>query len=150
MYLAFIFTFFGLVQPSKVRRADGTAIAIFHNPTWEEEFLGVREVLPEWRVVCMLPVIFSCELLLAIIPSMNGAYFNLRTRAMNPIIFYLLALPSTWIVTYLTDKSAKDRKTRGIYAVTLVLFLVLGCWIPFISWILVSNTFKNAPAGGVD
>jgi hypothetical protein len=37
---------------------------------------------------------------------------------MNPIIFYLLALPSTWVVTYLTDKSAKDRGTRGIYAVT--------------------------------
>ena len=150
MCVAFIFTIFGLVQPSKVRRADGTAIAIFHNPTWKEEFLGVREVLREWRVRLMCIVMFSCELPLAIIPSMNGAYFNLRTRAMNPIIFYLLALPSTWIVTYLTDKSAKDRKTRGIYAVTWVSFLVLGCWIPFISWISVSNTFKNPPTGGVD
>lgn len=150
MCLAFVVAWFGLVKPSEVRRADGTEIAHFRALSWKEELKGVGEVLRDFRVLAILPVAFCTELPLVIIPSLNARYFNLRTRGMNPIPFYLLALPSTWLTAYLTDKSAKTRSQRGLIAVTVVGLMVIGSWVPLTAWVSVSETFENPPTGGVD
>ncbi|OBT89844.1 hypothetical protein VE02_00785 [Pseudogymnoascus sp. 03VT05] len=150
MCMAFLVAYFGLVKPADVRRADGTPIAVFHALSFKQELAGVSVVLKDVRVLALLPVMFCSEMTLAITPSFNGSLFNLRTRALNPVIFYTMALPSTWMVTYLTDRSATDRKRRGIYAVSFVGFLLIVGWVPLYVWTTLSPTYANPPVGGVD
>lgn len=148
--LAFPLTIFGLVSPKKVRRADGTPIAVFHNLSIAEELWGVTRVLQDYRVLAILPVIFSCELALGILPSVSGRYFNLRTRAMNNVIFYLVQLPASVACAYLTDKLPLARRARGYVTIIILGVFVFAGWITLLVWVSVSSTWASPPKGGVD
>lgn len=150
MALAFLFTIFGLVSPADVRRADGTAIAVFHTLSLRDELKGVFGVLKDPRVLAMLPVIFSCELALGILPSVNGRYFNLRTRAMNNILFYLVQLPASVGCAYLTDRLPYGRRIRGYITLAVLSVFVFAGWIALLVWVSVSPTWTSPPEGGVD
>lgn len=148
--LAFPLTIFGLVSPRTVRRADGTPIAVFHNLSIAEELHGVTKVLRDYRVLAMLPVIFSCELALGILPAINGRYFNLRTRAMNNVIFYLVQLPASVGCAVLTDRLPFGRRMRGYISVSVLGAFVFAGWIALLVWVSVSSTWASPPTGGVD
>ncbi|TPX12945.1 uncharacterized protein E0L32_006590 [Thyridium curvatum] len=148
--VAFFFTIFGLVNPKDVRRSDGTAIAVFHTLSMKEELLGIKRVLRDYRVLAMLPVIFSCELALGILPSVNGRYFNLRTRAMNNVCFYLVQLPASVGCAYLTDRLPYGRRVRGYIALAVLGVVVWAGWIALLVWVLVSPSWATPPVGGVD
>lgn len=150
MTLAFVFTVFGLISPVDVRRADGTPIALFHTLSLKDELKGVVRVLKDPRVLAMLPVIFSCELALGILPSVNGRYFNLRTRAMNNILFYLVQLPASVGCAYLTDRLPYGRRLRGYIALTLLGIFVFAGWIALLVWVSVSPTWAAVPEVGID
>ena len=144
--LAFPLTIFGLVSPASVRRADGTPVAVFRNLSIAEELSGVVTVLRDYRVLAMLPVIFSCELALGILPSVSGRYFNLRTRAMNNVIFYLVQLPASVGVAYLADRLPLGRRARGYVTISVLGVFVFAGWIALLVWVAVSP----APKGDVD
>ncbi|OAA55170.1 Major facilitator superfamily domain, general substrate transporter [Cordyceps fumosorosea ARSEF 2679] len=149
--LAFPLTIFGLVDPKTVRRADGTPVAVFHNLSLGQEMRGVVAVLRDYRVLAMLPVIFSCELALGILPSVNGRYFNLRTRSMNNVIFYLVQLPASVGCAYLTDRSPfRRRRDRGYLSVSILGAFVFAGWIALLAWVCTSSTWASPPEGGVD
>ncbi|KAM3497562.1 hypothetical protein MY10362_009090 [Beauveria mimosiformis] len=147
---AFPLTIFGLVSPKNVRRQDGTPIAIFHNLSLAQELRGVARVLRDYRVMAMLPVIFSCELVLGILPSVSGRYFNLRTRAMNNIIFYLVQLPASVACACLTDRLPFRRSVRGYIAVRILGIFVFSGWTALLVWVSVSAAWASPPNGGVD
>ncbi|KAM3547563.1 hypothetical protein MY1884_009525 [Beauveria asiatica] len=147
---AFPLTIFGLVSPKNVRRQDGTPIAIFHNLSLAQELRGVARVLRGYRVMAMLPVIFTCELVLGILPSMSGRYFNLRTRAMNNIIFYLVQLPASVACAYLTDRLPFRRSVRGYISIGILGIFVFSGWNELLVWVSVSATWASPPNGGVD
>lgn len=148
--VAFLFTLFGLVSPRSVRRTDGTPVAVFHNLSMAEELRGVARVLRDYRVLAMLPVIFSCELALGILPSVNGRYFNLRTRAMNNVVFYVAQLPASVACALLTDKLPFGRRVRGYISVGVLGVFVFAAWIALLVWVSVSPSWASPPEGGVD
>ncbi len=148
--LAFPLSIFGLVNPKTVRRKDGTSVAVFHNLSLAQEIKGVARVLRDYRVLAMLPVIFSCELALGILPSVSGRYFNLRTRAMNNIIFYLVQLPASVACAYLTDRLPFRRSIRGYISVGILGLFVFSGWIALLIWVSLSSTWASPPEGGVD
>lgn len=150
MCCALLFTSFGLVNPAKVRRADGTPIATFRALSYKEELKGIGHVLKDKRVLAMLPVIFSCELALSVMPSINAHYFSLRTRGMNNVVFYLVQLPSAVLVAFLTDRLPLDRKKRGFAALTFLGAIVTGGWVALLAWVSTSATFARPPTDGVD
>lgn len=148
--LAFPLTIFGLVSSKTVRRKDGTPIAIFHNLSLRQELQGVARVLQDYRVMAMLPVIFSCELVLGILPAVSGRYFNLRTRAMNNIIFYLVQLPASVACAYLTDRLPFHRSARGYISIGVLGVFVCSGWVALLVWVSVSAAWASPPQGGVD
>lgn len=148
--LAFPLTIFGLVSPEKVRRTDGTPIAVFRNRSLAQELQGVARVLRDCRVLAMLPVIFSCELVLGILPSVSGRYFNLRIRAMNNIVFYLVQLPASVACAYLTDRLPFRRSVRGYISISVLGVLVCSGWTALLIWVSVSTVWASPPEGGVD
>ncbi|KAK2750125.1 hypothetical protein FQN57_004620 [Myotisia sp. PD_48] len=149
MCVAFFVVGFGLVKPSQVVRADGTHLAVFRQLTYKEEFAGIARVVRDWRVLVMLPVIFSSEMPLSIMPALNAHYFDLRTRAMNNVIFYAVALPGSVLVTYLTDMLPFSRRKRGLIALSVLAVIDIGGWIAALAWVSISDTYKNPPQGGV-
>ncbi|TQV94436.1 hypothetical protein V2A60_002535 [Cordyceps javanica] len=149
--LAFPLTMIGLVHPKTVRRADGTPVAVFHNLPLRQEMRGVISVLRDSRVLAMLPVIFSCELALGILPSVSGRYFNLRTRAMNNVVFYAVQLPASVACAYLTDRSPFHRRQhRGYLSVSVLGAFVFAGWTALLAWVCTSSTWASPPEGGVD
>lgn len=150
MCFAFVFTILGLAPPQNVRRADGTAIAVFHTQPLLDELRGVVRVLRDPRVLLMLPVIFSCELALGIMPSVSAAYFSLRTRAMTNICFYLIQLPASVGCAYLTDRLPYDRRVRGVVAVSVLGVFVVAGWVALQAWVMTSESWAHHPVDGVD
>lgn len=149
MAMGLVFTLFGLVRTQDVRRADGTAIGVFHRKTLTQEVKGVLTVLRDYRVLAMLPVILSCELALGILPSINGQYFTLRARAMNNVLFYAVQLPASIGCAWLTDRLPYCRRYRGYISLISLGIIVFGGWIILLIWVSVSKTWASPPAGGV-
>ncbi|KAK7903802.1 hypothetical protein LTR67_001822 [Exophiala xenobiotica] len=150
MFLGVATAFFGLVAPKSVRRADNTPIAVFHMLPYKEELRGVVSALQDWRVLAMLPVAFSTEFPISIMPILNAHYFSLRTRALNSVIFYAIALPTAPLVTYLLDKLPYERTKRGLITLSVATVVIVGGWVALIAWVTVSKTFATPPELGVD
>lgn len=49
-------------SPEKLRRCDGTAIAIFNQISLKDSLKLTRDLLTDWRILLMLPCEFSSYL----------------------------------------------------------------------------------------
>ena len=64
--------FFGIVQPSSVRRADGTALAHYpHNGAWVE-FKAQAELFKDWRLLALVIPLFASEVAVIVFSTLNG------------------------------------------------------------------------------
>ena len=88
-----------IVKPSKVTRTDGTKIAIFKQPTFKDEIRGVGRLFTDWKFMMLLPAIFVAEMALTLESSLNGYFFNLRTRSLNNVMFNFIQIPASIGVT---------------------------------------------------
>ncbi|KAJ3469819.1 hypothetical protein MRS44_003884 [Fusarium solani] len=150
MMMGFVFASLGLIHPSKVLGTDGSAVAVSPPLSLAQELREVAKVLRDHRVLLMLPVIFSCELALGILPSINARFFSLRTRAMNNVVFCLIQLPTSVACAYATDNLRFSRRVRGYTSLSLLGLVVFAGWIALLVWITVSSTWSSPPHNGVD
>lgn len=66
--------------------------------------------------------------------DMNLLTFNIRTRALNNTLFWLMEIPGSFFIGYILDKKDLRRSTRAKIAFLLVLGLTLGIWGWGYSW----------------
>jgi hypothetical protein len=97
-YIAFIILmFFGavlallLVNASDVIRDDGSRVILMKNPSWHSELWGLYETAKfEPFIVLLFPMFFVSNWFYVYQQnSMNGAYFNTRTRALSSMLYWL-------------------------------------------------------------
>lgn len=71
MCSAFFVAFFGIIHPSDVRRADGTAIAHYSHRGWLTELKAQRQILIDWRILVLVLPMFGSEIAIIIFSTLN-------------------------------------------------------------------------------
>ncbi|KIW87438.1 uncharacterized protein Z519_12074 [Cladophialophora bantiana CBS 173.52] len=94
MTLAFI-----LVDPDKLRRNDGTAIAKYeHLSAWQDVCQTVA-LLRDPVILLLTPTFFTLEIFFPFMASVNAYTFNLRTRTLNAILGNAIQIPWTLLAS---------------------------------------------------
>lgn len=140
-----------LIVPSKkVKHADGTSVAHFAFVPLVQDLKDTAAALSDRRILIMLLSIFSCEMPLSLGSTFNTQYFNLRTRAMNGVLFYLIQIPAAIAMGYITEGIKWDRKKRARFGQILSIVSICANFIPLIAWRATTSAFDDVEYPEVD
>lgn len=135
-YIGFmVLTFLGaclawtLVDAHSVLRGDGSHVILMKHPTWQSELLGLWECLRSdvW-VISLFPMFFASNWFYTYqFNDFNNAKFNIRTRSLNSVLYYLSQIIGAYIFGYALDVQSVRRSMRAkiVWVVLLVLTFVI-------------------------
>ena len=141
-----------LINPEKVIRSDGTKIAIFKQPTLKSELKGVLRLFTDWKFMMLLPAIFAAEMALALQSSLNGYYFNLRTRSLNNVGFNFIQLPASYGMAFILDNPRLfgRRRTRALIGISVSSAITLAICSAEAAWLAQHNINRNEAGPSTD
>jgi len=119
-----------LCNARDIIRKDGSRVILMKNPTWQSELWGLWETLRfEPFVVLLFPMFFSSNWFYVYQQnSVNGAYFNTRTKALNGLLYWLAQIIAAVIWGYLLDRENVRRTTRAKAAWAALFVLTFVIW----------------------
>lgn len=120
-----------LIDAHNVVRNDGSHVILMKHPTWQSEFIGLYEVLrtDAW-IICLFPMFFSSNWFYTYhFNDVNAAKFNIRTRSLNSVLYYLMQIIAAYAFGYALDIKGVSRsvKAKALWVVLFVLtFAIWG------------------------
>jgi len=139
-----------LLRPHKLKRDDGSVVAVDRPRGAWEEFRSNLLVFKDPILLMMLPAFLPSEGFLVYSGSVNGKPFprflslfthlvlafnnNLRTRSLLSFIAVVLQIPAGWALQYVLDYQGWGRRKRGLIGLTGVSVPLVIAWI----WEMVS------------
>ncbi|KAJ5752380.1 UNC93-like protein [Penicillium odoratum] len=113
-----------------IKRKDGSRIIVIKNPTWKSEFLGLWETLrTDFYIVLMFPMFFASNWFYGYqFNSVNLAYFTVRTRALNSLLYWLMQMVGAFVFGQLLDMKFLSRPTRAKVNFGILLAITMGIW----------------------
>lgn len=119
-----------LVDAKHVIRMDGSRIILQRNPTWKSEILGLWETLfTDPYILCLFPMFFASNWFYTYqFNGVNLARFNLRTRALNNILYWIAQIMGATVFGFALDYSGLRRTTRAVVAWIVLLALTFAVW----------------------
>ncbi|KAB2577118.1 putative duf895 domain membrane protein [Lasiodiplodia theobromae] len=121
---------FTLVSAKSVIREDGSHIILMKNPSWKTELIGLGETfVSDPYIITLFPMFWASNWFYTYqFNDINAAYFNLRTRALNNTLYYIMQIVGAFIFGYALDLERFRRTTRA-KAVWVALFvLTMAIW----------------------
>lgn len=111
-------------------RSDGSRIILQRNPTWKSEILGLWETLfTDPYILCLFPMFFASNWFYTYqYNGVNLARFNLRTRALNNILYWIAQIIGATVFGFALDYAGLRRTTRAIIAWVVLLLLTFAVW----------------------
>lgn len=106
------------------------------NVTWTGALRSfVHGLQTHTYIVALFPMFFVSNYYYPyIFNDMNLATFNIRTRALNNTLFWLMEIPGSFFIGFLLDKKYYRRSIRAKAAFLFVLALTLGIWGGGYAW----------------
>jgi Na+/melibiose symporter-like transporter len=123
-----------LCDAKKIIRRDGSRVIVMKNPTWKTELYGLHDTLRnEPFVLLLFPMFWASNWFYTYQGNaINGAYFNVRTRALNSFLYWFAQIVAASIIGPLLDMTYFRRtvRARGAWAVLFILTMVIwgGGW----------------------
>lgn len=119
-----------LCNPLLVQRSDGSRIILMKHPTWKSELLGLYQTLRgDWYILFLFPMFFASNWFYTYhFQDVNLPMFNIRTRALNSVLYYLAQIIGAWIFGYALDTTYLRRTTRAKMAVVALFVLTFVIW----------------------
>ncbi|RXG44909.1 hypothetical protein VDGE_03832 [Verticillium dahliae] len=133
MFLGAVIALF-LVDAGKVQREDGSKVIMMKNPSWKSELLGLWEgIRDQLWILLLFPLFFTSNVFYTYQNNgMNLMHFNIRTRALNSLLYWLAQIIGALVMGYGLDFPGVRRswRARGSYIVLIVLTMVIwgGGW----------------------
>jgi ABC-type cobalt transport system substrate-binding protein len=130
MFLGAVIGLF-LCNAGRIQRHDGSKVIVMKNPTWMTEFKGLWETISQepW-IVLLFPLFWSSNTFYTYqMNVMNHAYFNVRTRALNNLLYWLSQIVGAMIFGYALDFGTARRTVRAkgsFVALTVLTFVIWG------------------------
>ncbi len=142
-YIGFmVLTFLGaclawtLVDARTVIRGDGSHVILMKHPSWQSEILGLWEVLRSdvW-IVCLFPMFFASNWFYTYqFNDFNAAKFNIRTRALNNVLYYVSQIIGAYIFGYALDIKSVRRSVRAKVVWGALFVLTFAIWGGGYAW----------------
>ena len=119
-----------LVDAHKVIRSDGSRVVLMKHPSWKSEILGLWEVfLTDPWVVLLFPMFLASNWFYSYhFNGVNGAKFNIRTRALNGVLYWLSQMIGAFVFGYALDTKTFRRSVRAKGALVVLFILTLAIW----------------------
>ncbi|KAI0014730.1 major facilitator superfamily domain-containing protein [Xylariomycetidae sp. FL0641] len=114
----------------KVIRDDGSKVIVMKNPTWKSELIGLWECiyLSPW-VVLLFPMFFTSNVFYTYQQNgLNAAHFNLRTRSLNSLLYWLAQIFGAIVFGYALDFPKIRRSLRAKIAFGMLFSLTFAIW----------------------
>jgi len=118
-----------ILPADKVRRDDGTKVAVMPKMTFKEAFQGSLVAFKDWRLLLLVPAMMSTEIHLVYIGVANGWHNNSRTRSLNSFCSLVVAIPLNLFLGWLLDRKTWSRKTRAYVGTCFVGVFLIGAYI---------------------
>lgn len=74
-----------LVKPSTIKRNDGRHLAVFKQSTWLEDLKALPGNVLTPKLLLLTPAFTASQTVVSFAGSLNGFYFNARTRTLNNV-----------------------------------------------------------------
>ncbi|OQV05328.1 hypothetical protein CLAIMM_10089 isoform 2 [Cladophialophora immunda] len=151
MCIAIVGALLLLVKPKNVVRDDGRHIAVFKQPNIKTEIVGVWKVMSDPKIIILLPAMFAGEMILAPASSINGYFFNLRTRSLANLLFNFVMIPAPLLLAWVMDSpKIKSRRMRGVVGVTAIGTITMASLAGVLGWICVHDIDRHKTPPGAD
>lgn len=137
-----------LCDADKIIREDNTKVILMKNPSWSTELWGLWETLfnAPW-ILLLFPMFFSSNIFYTYQNNgMNGAHFNVRTRALNNLLYWLAQIIGAFIFGYALDLGRVSRSVRAKASFATLCVLTFVVWGGGYDWQRqqVSRTISSA------
>ena len=142
-YIGFmVLTFLGaclawtLIDARKVVRSDGSRVILMKHPSWQSELRGLLEVLKSdvW-IVFLFPMFFASNWFYTYqFNDFNGAKFNIRTRSLNNVLYYISQILGAYIFGYALDIQSVRRSTKARVVWVVLFVLTMVVWGGGYAW----------------
>lgn len=158
-YIAFIVLMFAgaviamfLVNGNRVIRDDGSKVILMKNPSWSTELLGLWQTLSQQPIVLLLfPMFFASNIFYTYqMNNFNGAYFTIRTRSLNNLLYWLAQIIGAVINGYFLDMERFTRTQRARISFVFLFVLTMGIWGGGYAWQKDKPTREFAAIHGAD
>jgi hypothetical protein len=125
-----------LVDAKDVVRADGSKVIVMKHPSWKSEIAGLWQTFfTDPYIVLLFPMFLASNWFYTYhFTELNGAYFNVRTRALNGVVYYTMQIVGAYIFGYALDIKSVRRTTRAkiVWAVLFATIMIIwGCGYKF-------------------
>jgi len=119
-----------LVDARDVIRADGSKVIVMKHPSWKSEIVGLWQTFfTDPYIILLFPMFLASNWFYAYhFTEINGAYFNVRTRALNGVIYYIMQIIGAYIFGFALDIKGIRRTTRAKAAWAALFALIMVIW----------------------
>ncbi|KAF5863410.1 hypothetical protein ETB97_010168 [Aspergillus alliaceus] len=120
----------GLSDSKYILREDGSRVIVMKNPSWKSEFRGLLDTLrTDYYIVLLFPLFLSSNWFYGYhFNSVNGAYFNVRTRSLNSCLYWLMQMVGAFVFGFTLDMKFFSRSMRAKINFFLLFVLTMGIW----------------------
>ncbi|KAJ9255857.1 hypothetical protein DTO207G8_2874 [Paecilomyces variotii] len=120
----------GLSDSKYIMRKDHTRVIVMKHPTWISEIKGLLETLKtDYYIVLLFPMFLSSNWFTAYqFNSVNGAYFDIRTRALNSCLYWVSQMIGAFVMGQLLDLPFMSRTLRAKVNLVILFCLTMGIW----------------------
>ena len=106
------------------------------NPSWRSEFVGLYETvrLEPW-IILLFPMFWSSNWFTTYQSnSVNGAYFDTRTKSLNGLLYWMSQIIGAGVFGYCLDIKHFRRTTRARGALVALFVLTMAIWGGGYAW----------------
>ncbi|BCS03842.1 unc-93 family MFS transporter [Aspergillus luchuensis] len=129
MALGFVLAW-ALSDSKYVKRKDGSHVIVMKNPTWKSELKGLYDTIrTDYYIILFFPMFLGSNWFTAYqFNSVNGAFFTIRTRALNNLLYWLMQMIGAFVFGQILDLKFLTRPVRAKLGLGLLFALTMGVW----------------------
>ncbi|KAL1918297.1 uncharacterized protein VTP21DRAFT_2957 [Calcarisporiella thermophila] len=118
-----------LLPPHKVVRDDDSPVGDTRLPDWRRELIATLKLVLNKRLLVLVPLCFSSNFYYTYhFNAVNGFYFNVRTRALNIVIYWTMEIITASLFGLVLDAKQFSRRTRGLLGLLTICVAMLPTW----------------------
>ncbi|CAO1612944.1 unnamed protein product [Sympodiomycopsis kandeliae] len=119
-----------LKNPATLTRSDGTLVVVPKSTTWKVEIVGLYKMLKtDYWVIMLFPMFFASNFFYTWQgQDFNGHLFNLRTRALNSLLYWFAQIFGAHFTSLIVDNQRMKRKSRAWIGWCVTIIIVFTVW----------------------
>ncbi|KAF9108302.1 hypothetical protein BGX27_008406 [Mortierella sp. AM989] len=135
-----------LVRPSTIVRDNGEPIIVAKFAGVRAEFSAILSVFCDWRMLLLIPAFFFSNFSYTYqFNDFNGFNFNIRTRSLNSIFFWVAQIIGALVIGYLLDRLPMRRPRRAMLGLLFIALVFMATWVGALMMQLEHKWERKAP-----